>query len=111
MVANYTNTFNVYMRCSGGTAAVDTGFCIASISGQSMGASAAWDGTIEAEEYVELFSFGTGTEAGRLRAIDFTDSMTYQLIEEVSRAYTDTKTGRTSVGAFVMPIDVSGSNS
>ena len=47
VVPNYTNTFNVYMRCSGGTALVDTGFCIASISGQSMGASAAWDGRID----------------------------------------------------------------
>lgn len=38
VVPNYTNIFNVYMRCVGGTAAVDTGMCIASISGQSMGA-------------------------------------------------------------------------
>ncbi len=56
VVPNYTNTFNVYMRCSGGTASVDTGFCIASISGQSMGADAAWDGKIEVEDYVERFT-------------------------------------------------------
>ena len=41
VVPNITNTFNVYMRVSGGTCSVDTGNCIASISGQSMGAAAA----------------------------------------------------------------------
>ena len=57
---NYTNIFNVYMRCEGGTAAVDTGMCIASISGQSMGASAAWDGRIDIEEigWLTLTSVG-----------------------------------------------------
>jgi hypothetical protein len=74
VIPNYINIFNVYMRCEGGTASVDTGFCIASISGQSMGADAAWDGKIEVEEYVERFPIGTGTLAGRLRGVGFTES-------------------------------------
>ena len=67
VVPNYTNIFNVYMRCEGGTAAVDTGMCIASISGQNMGASAAWDGRIDIEEYVDLFRIGNGRQNGRLQ--------------------------------------------
>lgn len=53
VLANYTNTFNVYMRVSGGTGTVDTGWCVASVSGQSMGANAAWDGAITVEDYIE----------------------------------------------------------
>lgn len=111
VMTNYTNTFNVYMKCTGGTAAVDTGMCIASISGQGMGADAAWDGRIDIEEYVERFTFGTGTEEGRLRAAGFTDSMTMRLIEQMKKVYSDVKPGKSAIGAFAMPIDVSGSNS
>lgn len=111
VVANYTNTFNVYMRCSGGTGFVDTGWCIASISGQSMGASAAWDGTINVEEYVSHFGFGTGTEAGRLRVKNFVDSSEWEVKETMRRAYSDVMTRRISIGGFAMPVDVSGSNS
>ena len=111
VVANYTNTFNVYMRCSGGSAFVDTGFCIASISGQSMGASAAWDGKIEIEEYVERFVFGTGSQIGRLQVKAFTETNEWEIKETVKRFCSDVKNGRTAVGAFAMPIDVSNSNS
>ncbi len=111
VVANYSNTFNVYMRCSGGSAFVDTGFCIASISGQSMGASAAWDGKIEIEEYVERFVFGTGSRIGRMQVKAFTETNEWEIKETVKRFCSDVKAGRTSVGAFAMPIDVSNSNS
>lgn len=111
VVANYTNTFNVYMRCSGGTGFVDTGWCIASISGQSIGASAAWDGTINVEEYVSHFGFGTGTEAGRIRVKNFVDSSEWEVKETMRRAYSDVMAGRISIGGFAMPVDVSGSNS
>ena len=111
VVANYTNTFNVYMRCLNGTATVDMGFCIASISGQGMGADAAWDGKIEVEEYVERFTFGTGAEEGRLRSLGFSETTVWEIQEMMKRSYSDTKTGRSAIGAFVMPIDVSGSNS
>lgn len=111
VVPNYTNTFNVYMRCSGGTAAVDTGFCIASISGQSMGASAAWDGRIDIEEYVDLFVMGNGTNPERLQVKAFTGSQAWEVKETVKRFYSDVKARRTSVGGFAMPVDVPGSNS
>ena len=111
VVPNYTNIFNVYMRCSGGTAAVDTGFCIASISGQSMGASAAWDGRIDIEEYVDLFVMGNGTNPERLQVKAFTESQAWEIKETVKRFYSDVKSGRTSVGGFAMPVDVPGSNS
>ena len=111
VVPNYTNTFNVYMRCSGGTALVDTGFCIASISGQSMGASAAWDGRIDIEEYVNLFVMGNGTNPERLQVKAFTESQAWEIKETVKRFYSDVKSGRTAVGGFAMPVDVPGSNS
>lgn len=111
VVPNYTNIFNVYMRCSGGTAAVDTGFCIASISGQSMGASAAWDGRIDIEEYVDLFVMGNGTNPERLQVKAFTETQAWEIKETVKRFYSDVKSGRTNVGGFAMPVDVPGSNS
>ena len=58
LVPNITNTFSVHLRMEGGTAAIDTGGCIASISGQGMAAGAAWDGTITVEEYVQPFAVG-----------------------------------------------------
>ena len=111
VMANFTNTFNVYMRCTGGSATVDTGFCIASISGQSMGADAAWDGKIEVEEYVERFPIGTGNLAGRLRGVGFTEGTLWEIDELVKRSYSDTKSGRSSIGGFAVQVDVSGSNS
>ena len=110
VVPNYTNIFNVYMRCEGGTAAVDTGMCIASISGQSMGASAAWDGRIDIEEYVDLFRIGNGSQTDRLQVKAFTESDVWEIKETVKRFYSDVKSGRTSVGGFAMPVDVPGSN-
>ena len=111
VVPNYTNTFNVYMRCSGGTALVDTGFCIASISGQSMGASAAWDGRIDVEEYIDLFHFNDGTRDGRIVMKGISEDVAYRLIEKMERSYSDVKSGRSSIGAFAMPIDLNASNS
>ena len=110
VVPNYTNIFNVYMRCEGGTAAVDTGRCIASISGQSMGASAAWDGRIDIEEYVDLFRIGNGSQTDKLQVKAFTESQAWEIKETVKRFYSDVKSGRTSVGGFAMPVDVPGSN-
>ena len=111
VVPNYTNTFNVYMRCSGGTALVDTGFCIASISGQSMGASAAWDGRIDVEEYIDLFHFNDGTREGRIVMKGISENVAYRLIEKMERSYSDVKSGRSAIGGFAMPIDLNASNS
>lgn len=110
VVPNYTNIFNVYMRCEGGTAAVDTGMCIASISGQSMGASAAWDGRIDIEEYVDLFRIGDGSQSGRLQVKAFTEADEWEVKETMRRYYSDVKNGRTAVGGFAIVVDVPGSN-
>ena len=56
------------------TVSLDTGMCIASISGQSMGASAAWDGRIVIEEYVDLFRIGNGSQTDRLQVKSYQPS-------------------------------------
>ncbi len=106
VIANYTNTFNVYMRVSGGTADVDTGWCVASVSGQSMGASAAWDGTITVEDYI-----GRTGISGGLWVRQIVDHVAFKIDELVQRNYSDVVIGRTALGAFAMPVDVDGSNS
>ena len=106
VVANYTNTFNVYMKVEGGSGTVDIGGCIASISGQSMGADAAWDGKLEIEESVSRFAFGNGNLNGRIRPVGFTESTSWEINELVQRAYSDVVSGKTAVGAFCMPVDM-----
>ena len=106
VVANYTNTFNVYMKVEGGSGTVDIGGCIASISGQSMGADAAWDGKLEIEESVSRFAFGNGSLSGRIRPVEFTESTSWEINELVQRAYSDVVSGKTAVGAFCMPVDM-----
>lgn len=106
VIANYTNTFNVYMKVTGGTGTVDTGWCVASVSGQSMGASAAWDGTITVEDYIERVDI-----SGGLQLKTVADSVAFKIDELVQRSYSDVVIGRTALGAFAMPVDVTGSNS
>lgn len=106
VIANYTNTFNVYMRVGGGTADVDTGWCVASVSGQSMGAGAAWDGTITVEDYI-----GRTGISGGLWVRQIADHVAFKIDELVQRNYSDVVIGRTALGAFAMPVDVNGSNS
>ncbi|MGN0323204.1 MAG: hypothetical protein ACI4DZ_08825, partial [Oliverpabstia sp.] len=102
VVPNITNTFNVYMRVSGGTCSVDTGNCIASISGQSMGAAAAWDGKIEIEERTGRFALGGG-----LAVRAFAGEMKMETMELVIRSYSDTMS-RNSIGAFCRPVEMEG---
>jgi hypothetical protein len=102
VVANFTNTFNVYMRMTGGTGLVDTGFCVASISGQSMGAEEAWDGTITVEERTGQFQIGGG-----LGFRGFTESMKTETMELVQRSYADVFV-KTGIGGFCRPVDLSG---
>ena len=104
-MANFTNTFNVYLRMSGGSGAVDVGNCIASISGQAMAAEEAWNGKLEFEEYTERFGFGTGKEVGRLRVKTFAESDTWEIQELVQRSYSDVVTGKFGFGAFCRPVD------
>lgn len=96
--ADFTNTFNVYMRISGGTAFVDQGACIASISGQSMGASAAWDGVMELEERIGRFSF-----SNKFRFVSVSERIETRKYEELQLAITETLTGRLKIGGFTRP--------
>lgn len=101
IVPNITNTFNVYLRMENGTGAVGIGDCIASISGQAMGAAAAWDGKIVVEEKNGRFVIGGG-----MNAKSITDTITTQIIEYVQRSYTDQVLGRSAIGAFCRPVTV-----
>lgn len=103
VIANYRNIFNVYMRVEGGTGSVETGNCLAAITGQSMGAGEAWDGEIKIEEKITSFSLGTVT-----RAVGLSDSVSFKIDETMRRAYTDVLTERIKIGAFAMPIETEG---
>ena len=99
VVPNITNTFNVYLRMEKGSGTVGIGDCIASISGQARAAAAAWDGKITIEESVGLFAIGGG-----LTAKNFIDALAVETMELIQRSYSDTITGRTSIGAFCRPV-------
>lgn len=99
VVPNITNTFNVYLRMENGSGTVGIGDCIASISGQAMAAAAAWDGKITIEESAGLFAIGGGQQVK-----NYADVMAMETMELVQRSYSDTITGRTSIGAFCRPV-------
>lgn len=99
VVPNITNTFNVYLRMENGSGTAGIGDCIASISGQAMAAAAAWDGKITIEESAGLFAIGGG-----LQVNNYADVMAMETMELVQRSYSDTITGRTSIGAFCRPV-------
>ena len=101
LIANYRNVFNVYMRMSGGTGIVETGGCLASITGQSMGAGEAWDGETRISESFTEFSIGAG-----IRVASFYDAVSFEIDETVRRAYADVLANRVAVGAFAMPIEM-----
>ena len=100
LVPNITNTFNVHLRMENGTAAIDTGGCIASISGQGMAAGAAWDGTITVEEYVRPFAVGGG-----LQAEAFSGEMGFETMELVKKYYSDS-IRKAAIGAFGKPVEL-----
>lgn len=104
VVPDITNVFNVYMRVTGGTCDVDTGSCIASISGQSMGAAAAWDGKVEIEERTAKFVLGGG-----MKVKSFDGEMKMETMELVVRSYSDT-VGRSDIGAFCKPVEMEENN-
>jgi len=103
VIANYRNIFNVYMRMEGGTGSVETGNCLAAITGQSMGAGEAWDGEIRIEEKITAFSVGTVT-----KAVGLSDSVSFKIDETMRRVYADVLTERIKIGAFAMPIETEG---
>lgn len=99
VIPDITNTFRVYLRMEGGSAVVETGGCIASISGQAMAAAAAWDGKINIEETAAGFMVGGG-----LVPVGFGAGIAVETMELVQRSYTDQMAGRTGIGAFCRPV-------
>lgn len=102
LVPNITNKFNVYLRMENGTGEIETGACIASISGQAMAAAAAWDGKITVEESVGPFQIGGG-----LNVKGYTDAIQIETMELVQRSYTDS-ISRVIIGAFSKPVETEG---
>ena len=100
LVPNITNTFNVYLRMEGGTGKIETGGCIASISGQGMAAAAAWDGTVTVEEPMRRFALGGG-----LGMKVFAGDMGIETMELVQRSYGDSM-GKVLIGAFGKPFEI-----
>ena len=95
VIANYTNTFNVYLRMTGGTGKIEIGDVIASISGQSMAAKEAWDGKIAIDEKIQPFRL-----TAAIRPTAFTEVMEKEVKWVVNYYWSDTITGRQKVGAF-----------
>lgn len=101
LIPNFTNTFNVYLRMEGGSGTIETGGCIASVSGQGMAAALAWDGKITIEETISAFQLGAG-----FLVKDFTESIGIETMVLVQRQMADSM-GRISIGAFGSPVDTS----
>ena len=95
VIANYTNTFNAYLRMTGGTGKIEIGDVIASISGQSMAAKEAWDGKIAIDEKIQPFRL-----TAAIRPTAFTEVMEKEVKWVVNYYWSDTITGRQKVGAF-----------
>lgn len=80
---------------------METGGCIASISGQGMAAALAWDGKITLEETIPAYLLGTGISVKR-----FQETIAIETMELVQRQMADSM-GRGSIGAFGCPVDIS----
>ena len=100
LIPNFTNTFQVFLFLEGGSGQIDTGGCIASISGQGMAAAPAWDVKIVLEETVPAFRVGAG-----LGVRGFADTVGMETMELVQRQMTDSM-GRVALGAFGCPVDL-----
>lgn len=100
VVPEITNTFNVYLRMQDGFGQIETGGCIASVSGQGMAAAAAWDGKITIEEAWPAFEV-----SGGIRHAEFDADMEKEVIEEVKRQYSDRVTVRAQIGAYCRPFE------
>ena len=101
LIPNFTNTFQVFLRLEGGSGQIDTGGCIASISGQGMAAAPAWDGKIVLEETAAAFRVGAG-----LGVRGFAETIGIETMELVQRQMADS-IGRIPVGAFGCPVNLS----
>lgn len=102
VIANYTNTFNVYLRISGGSGQIEIGDIIASISGQSMAAKEAWDGKINIEEKITPFRL-----AAKITPKPFTESYDKVIKWQVKYEWSD-QIGTIRIGAFHPFIETGG---
>lgn len=100
LIPNFTNTFNVYLRMEGGTGQIETGGCIASISGHGMAAAPAWDGKVALEETVPLICVGGGVIVK-----GFAETIGVETMELVHRQMADS-IGRVSIGAFGYVVEI-----
>ena len=103
IVANYTNTFNVYLWMEYGSGTVDVGDCIASVSGQAMAAEDPWDGKLEVEDYTKRFAIGGGLDVNVFR-----DSLSMQMKETVNRGFEVYFAGRAGISGFCRPVEMEG---
>ena len=103
IVANYTNTFNVYLWMENGSGTVDVGDCIASVSGQAMAAGEAWDGKLEVEDYTTRFAIGGGLDMNVFR-----DSLSMQMKETVNRGFEVYFAERAGISGFCRPVEMEG---
>ena len=103
IVANYTNTFNVYLWMENGSGTVDVGDCIASVSGQAMAAGEAWDGKLEVEDYTTRFAIGGGLDVNVFR-----DSLSMQMKETVNRGFEVYFAERAGISGFCRPVEMEG---
>lgn len=103
IVANYTNTFNVYLWMENGRGSVDVGDCIASVSGQAMAAGEAWDGKLEVEDYTRRFAIGGGLDVNGFR-----DSLSMQMKETVNRGFEVYFAEKAGVSGFCRPVEMEG---
>lgn len=101
IIPNYTNTFNVYLRMNTGSADIEVGGIIASISGQAMAAAEAWDGTINLSDYIGRIPVG-----GLAKTKKLSDSMTMEYAILKQQQISQVITGRRSIGAFGRPFVV-----
>lgn len=102
VIPNYTNTFSVYLRITGGMGTIDTGDIIASIGGQSMAAKEAWDGKIAIEEKIKPFRI-----TGGIRPKAFTEAVTKEIKWQVKYEWGDS-IGTIHLGAFNRIIETGG---
>lgn len=103
IVANYTNTFNVYLWMENGSGTVDVGDCIASVSGQAMAAGEAWDGKLEVEDYTTRFAIGGGLDVNGFR-----EELSMQMKETVNRGFEVYFAERTGISGFCRPVEMEG---
>ena len=101
IVANYTNTFNVYLWMENGKGTVDVGDCIASVSGQAMAAEEAWDGKLEVEDYTARFGIGGGLDVK-----EFGEALSMQMKETVKRNFDVYFAEKPGIGAFGRPVEM-----